>query len=104
MKKKKLPNIFFPDYKLNNILNVLFEPNSQQVFFNYLYEEFKTPKILDKREITIGLLPNESLLIYIPKNNYKNLLKSTINYFITQEDYNKCNFLQKLINQLENNG
>jgi predicted transport protein len=102
--KKKLPNIALPDYSLKSILEIIFDQSSQKVFFNFLYEELKSPKILTKKEITIGLIVNEDLLINIPKKDYKNLVKSTISYFVNQEDYNKCDVLQKLLNQLENNG
>jgi hypothetical protein len=104
MKKKKLPNIILRDYSLKNILETLFDKDNKKVFFDYLYEEFKTPKTLNKREITIGLLVNNDMLITIPKSNYKNLLKSILDYFLIEEDYNKCSYLQKLILKIEENG
>ena len=102
--KKKLPNIIFFDYNLKSILDTLFEPSNKKVFFEYLFKEFKTSKILDKKEITIGLIVNDNLLVTIPKKDYKPLIKSTIDYYLTYEDYDKCSFLHKLIEQIEDNG
>jgi IMP cyclohydrolase len=104
MRKKKLPNIVFFDYSLKSILDTLFEPSNQKVFFDYLFEEFKTPKILDKKEISIGLITNDNILVNIPQKDYKNLIKTSINYFLTYEEYDKCSYLQKLIDKIEKNG
>lgn len=104
MRKKKLPNIVFFDYNLKSILDTLFEPSNQKVFFDYLFKEFKTPKILDKKEISISLITNDNMLVNIPQKDYKNLIKATINYFLTYEEYDKCSFLQKLIDKIEENG
>ena len=104
MRKKKLPNIVFYDYSLKSILDTLFEPSNQKVFFEYIFKEFKTSKILDKKEISIGLIINDNMLINIPQKDYKNLIKATINYFLTYEEYDKCSFLQKLIDKIEDDG
>ena len=102
--KKKLPNIVLNDYSLENILETLLDKDNKKVFFDYLYEEFKTSKTLNRREITIGLLVNNGMLITIPKSDYKNLLKSILDYFLIKEDYNKCSYLQKLILKIEGDG
>jgi hypothetical protein len=104
MKQKKLPNIIFYDYSLKSILDTLFEPPNQKIFFEYLFKEFKTPKILDKKEISMGLIINDNMLINIPQKDYKNLIKAAINYFLTYEEYDKCSYLQKLIDKIEDNG
>lgn len=104
MRKKKLPNIIFFDYSLKSILDTLFEPSNQKVFFTYLFNEFKTPTVLEKKEISIGLITNDNILINVPQKDYKNLIKATINYFLNYEDYDKCSFLQKLIDKIEENG
>jgi hypothetical protein len=104
MRKKKLPNIVFYDYSLKSILDTLFEPSNQKVFFEYLFKEFKTSNILDKKEISIGLITNDNVLVNIPKKDYKDLIKTIINYFITYEEYDKCSYLQKLIDKIEDNG
>jgi hypothetical protein len=104
MRKKKLPNIVFFDYNLKSILDTLFEPSNQKVFFDYLFKELKTTKILDKKEISIGLIVNDNVLVNIPQKDYKNLIKSTINHFLTYEEYDKCSYLQKLIDKIEDNG
>jgi len=104
MMKKKLPNIILLDYSLKSINDTLSKPSNQKIFFDYLYEEFKNSKTLNKREIILGLLVNDNILITIPKSDYKHLLKSVINYYLSKEDYIRCSFLQKLINKIEGNG
>ena len=52
------------------------------------------------KKVELFNIYNLSLVVELEKSNYKNVLSNIIQYYIEEEDYEKCNTIQEIINDL----
>tara|TARA_R110000796_G_scaffold231454_1_gene349357 strand:- start:915 stop:1235 length:321 start_codon:yes stop_codon:yes gene_type:complete len=99
---KKQPNIVILEHSSRGILDTLFAPNIQKLLFEYVVEEIKKAIKFNKKEVVVCDISQLETSIFISKDEFIPVLKSSLNYFIKSEEYSKCTRITNLIEELEN--
>ena len=99
---RKTPNIVLMEYSLRGVLDTLFAPKIQQLLFNYVVDEIRKAIKDNRKELVICNINQLETSIAIPKTDFIQVLKSSLEYFVKVEDYPKCSQINKLIQELEN--
>lgn len=79
--------------------------STREGFKQFILEDsFKTIEIALKNnldKVELFNLFNLSLVVILKKSNYKDVLNNILEYYITEENYEKCSLIQNIITKYE---
>lgn len=102
--KRHQPNILLKEYSTRGILDTIFDPKIQHSIFENIVDGIKQSFKSNKKEFIVCSIPQLNIDIVIDKSNYLLALKSSLEYFVRIENYQKCIQIDNLYKELEKNG
>lgn len=98
MKRRKIPVLKIRNLQSNSKLADI--PGAKDLILNETFIAIKDG--IDRKKIKTPLfgVSNSNTLIELKKDKWKQVLETTLEYFVEKEDYNKCIEIRDLIKKL----
>jgi len=100
MKRRKIPTLQY-SVKRESDYNLITEnPVTKKYVYEMLLDAVKHALEKNKPEIELLKIHNTNMCLCIHQKDWKSMLNKAIDFFISQENYEKCQEYQKIIDSL----